>query len=504
VSTESRAVSITFFEDRARVTRVAEAAVSRGVHTVQIAGVSALIDETSLVVRSSVGEIKAAQVLRYLERDDDGSTRRQALEAEVELTTKHRDHAAHGTRRAELALEAALQLEAEFVDRLGDLSSGLGRDITTCQKALGQLGDDAAARRRELHEAREALEAAEERLARAAARLAQARAEEPRMRARVEVQVEVEQEAKAELRLTYFVPCALWRPQHRARLLAGDDTAVEFTTLATVWQQTGEVWEGLEASFSTARLSRPSRAPRLEDDVLRAQPRVDRKTIEAEFRDQLIDELDEGRARAVDEMPGIDDGGRPLVFRASRPLTLASDGEPVQVECSRVQLPADTEQVLYAELTDGPHLVARGLWKADHPLLAGPMALIRGSEFAGRTRQDFVAVGDAWRVGFGPNQAVRAQRRVDEERKTSKLTGRQTVSREVHVFLSNLSGEAQRFELVERVPVSELDELTITVDEHRPDRDGFIRLPITLKPRETRRLSLRYRIDTRASVALAT
>ena len=56
------------------------------------------------------------------------------------------------------------------------------------------------------------------------------------------------------------------------------------------------------------------------------------------------------------------------------------------------------------------------------------------------------------------------------------------------------------FELVERVPFSELEEVSITVEEYRPDRDGLIRIPITLAPRE---IAFDYCIEMHAKMELS-
>ena len=500
---ESHATSITFFEDRARVQRRATADCDAGMTTLKILGISALVDDASLVVTSNQGAVKAAQVHRFLEAHGQGNLDREELQASVDEARRERDRAAHRERQAQGALEAALEFEQGLLTRLARLPSSQGVDLDAWKASLGDLDEALADAVDELHVARTALDDADQKLQRANRRLTQANQRTPRMQGRVDVQVELSDDSSVELTLEYIVPCALWRPGHRARMLAGDEPRVEVVTLATAWQRTGEIWEEVDAYFSTARLSRPSTAPLLNDDVVKSQPREeDLRAIQATVREQVIDELSDDR-RAVDEMPGIDDGGRPLLFQACRPVTIESDGEPMQVECQRFDFSAEVEQLLYPELMDSPHLVARGVWGAPQPLLAGPVELVRDREFAGRSSIDFVAVGDPLKVGFGPNGAVRAQRRVDQQTSTAKLTGRRTVEREVHLFLSNLSGEAVSFEVIERVPASELDEVRITVDDHRPDRDGFIKIPVFLEPRQTRTISVTYRVEMSAKVELS-
>lgn len=504
--TESRAREVTFFEDRARVLRVATVDVSAGANTVVVEGVSALIDDAGLLVNLSdekKGSVQSAQVRRLYEDPQDTAEEEQIEEKarrELDQAAALLNHL-HNEHRELMDLEDSLTTQMERVPATE------GIETRSWAEAFEELDEPLAKVRTEIDMARRKRRDAERVHTKALQNLQEAQRKSPRLMAVVDVQVESEEDTTLELILEYFVPCALWRPSHRVRLTRGDNPRVEVTTMATVWQQTGESWSDIEARFSTARLSKPSSAPLLEDDVLisRQKSAEERKSIQATVRDQIISEMTEGARRTLDEMPGIDDGGRPLTFESSRPITLLSDGEPLQVDCAVTTLDVKLEALVYPELLDAPHLVARAVWEGDVPLLAGPMTLIRDGEFAGRTRQDFVAIGAPLRLGFGPENAVRLQRRVDESRGTARITGRQWIERKVHLFASNLSGQEQRFELIERVPVSELEEVTVTVDAggRRPDADGFVRFSMVLAPRQTLEESLTYRLEFGAKVEMA-
>lgn len=75
---------------------------------------------------------------------------------------------------------------------------------------------------------------------------------------------------------------------------------------------------------------------------------------------------------------------------------------------------------------------------------------------------------------------------------------------DVRVLLSNLGGEPLSFTVVERVLVSELEKVKITVlsdestDHVSPDAHGFVRWTVTLGPYARRTLNLRVS-DKRAS-----
>jgi hypothetical protein len=168
----------------------------------------------------------------------------------------------------------------------------------------------------------------------------------PKMVSMARVQLEASEEGELELELVYRVPCALWRPEHVARLDRVDGrsdgaSAVQWTTVAVLWQRTGEHWEDVDVRLSTARPARAASPPLAKEEQLAWRKKTDaeRQRIVVDAREQAIAVagLDRG-ARSVAEMPGVDDGGDPVAFRASAPVTLPSSARPVRVEVARCTL----------------------------------------------------------------------------------------------------------------------------------------------------------------------
>ena len=118
----------------------------------------------------------------------------------------------------------------------------------------------------------------------------------------------------------------------------------------------------------------------------------------------------------------------------------------------------------------------------------------------------FVGRGEPFELGFGVDDGLRVRRSVDEKRDTTPVIGTQKVARTVPVYLSNLSDEARKLIVVERYPVSEVDEVKVAVVSHDDatldPRDGFARWAVTLGPGSTRTLTLVYRVEAAAKVVL--
>lgn len=516
---QSDAVRVTFFEDRAEVVRRATCEAPAGISWVTIAGVTPAIDDPSLVagVVGDGARVIATRVVRAIvPAPVAGDDERDAADRDAMEAAARRAAAERGENRtaAELA-----RLDATALDWVGGVSAvprGTKDDPGAGAKAWREAFDavEAAA-----GAAEEATLAAEEQgyearadQARAQARLEAARSTRSLRTSRVEVQIEADVARAITVELTYRTPGALWRPEHLARWTPagdGEPSTVAITTAAVIWQATGETWTGVSARFSTARPAQSAAAPLLTDDVLTSRRKSDpeRGRVVVEAREQAIATAGLARGtRDVDEMPGVDDGGEAQWFEGARPVTIPSDGEPHRVEIGRASVTAEVERVAWPERSHAVHLRATATLTGDAPLLAGPVVLARGGELVGRGRVEFVGRGEPFELGFGVDDGLRVRRAVEEKRDTTPVLGTQKVARTVRVFLSNLSDEARRLTVIERYPVSEVDEVKVAVvahDEATLDpRDGFARWTLTLGAGSTRTLTLAYRVEAAAKVVL--
>jgi uncharacterized protein (TIGR02231 family) len=517
----STAEQVTFFEDRAEVVRTVKVSLVSGAQWVRIGGLSLFTDDSSLQAKVTRGaaRILAARVSRraHLEKAL-GREEIDALEQKARAARRRMEAADREIDRAQRSEWRVTELVSKWAAAIAEVPRAAGDQgkpapieawgaalDTLDQAALSAL--DAGAR------AREQKAAADDERTQAERRLQEGKLERPRFDALAEVQIEAEEPQEAELSLTYRLPNALWRPEHLARLKTWSDeskpAAAEIITWAAAWQITGEVWEQVDARFSTARPARAASPPAVTDEVLALRRKTDdeRKRVAVAAREEAIAVagLDRG-TRAVDEMPGMDDGGEPLMFSAREKITLRSDGRPTRIEVAKTTLVAQVERVIYPEVAPVGHLRATCTLDKGGPLLAGPMRVARGQSLVGRSRIDYVGKGEPFEVGFGVDDSVRVRRTQDEERTTATLTGAQKLARTVKIFLTNLSGDPKRALVTERVPVSEIEDVEVVLTEAggwtHSQADGLVRMAVLLGPRETKTVTIAYEIRAAARVQL--
>jgi uncharacterized protein (TIGR02231 family) len=519
VPSPSLATRVTLFEDRAEVTRTAEVAAASGSSWIAVGGVSPFVDERSVQIKAAGEGVRVLSArVRFHSHVERALGREaiEALEAEERAALQRVTDAERAQERAERGRERADALAASWRKLVADTPRGAATEATlaSLRGALAAIARSSAEALAQAAAAREARLTALDDLHRARARLAEGRAAHPRHEARVEVQLACAEARAVSLELTYRVPCALWRPEHLVRLASappasGGKAPIEIVTFATAWQRTGEAWDDVAIRFSTARPARDATPPLVTDDVLTARRKTDqeRSRIEVDLREQavMVAGLDRG-ARAVDEMPGVDDGGEPVLLAPTEKVSLTSDGRPLRIEVGRVTVEATIDRVLFPEIARVAHLRATATLTRGGPLLAGPVRIARGQSLVGRARLDFVGKGEPFEVGLGTDDGVRVRRSHVDQRETTPVTGTQKVRRAVKVYLSNLSSEARRVLVTERIPVSEIDDIEVTLTAaggfRSEGKDGFLHREVDLPANATQTLELGYELRASSKVVL--
>ncbi|MFI6447765.1 mucoidy inhibitor MuiA family protein [Kitasatospora sp. NPDC050543] len=502
--------AVTCLEDRSQLERTARVELAAGVQRLRLGPLTALAVDRTLRAecdRPGVRVLDARVVRAWTPRaplppgPEDSELRRRVHELDELLEELGRER---GRLDARLALLA--QLAADLLREIGE-GAGRGeierarwaRELDRVDTERERYGEEL----RVVHSRLRTLGAEREQ---ADAALALAEEEPAELTAHLEVTVEAATAGPARLTVSHLVPCALWRPSYRATLADG---ALRLESEAVVWQRTGEDWQGVRLTLSTARSALATEPPSLTEDrlSLRERSAEERRTVEVELREEAVSTL--GPSAAV---PGVDDGGEVRVLPAPAPATIPSDGRAHRVPLGAFSTSASSEYACAPELSPLVTQVVRFRNGAGHALLAGPVELVRGSGFTGRGELRFTAAGADAELAFGSSDGYRVVRETGEHTATTGLTQRTVTTRTVRLYVSRFSGPEERDEQVvvvrERVPVSEVSavEVRLRKEECSPapdavDAEGIVRWDLALAPGARRTLTLVYEVSASAKVA---
>jgi len=506
----ARPTSVTLLEDRAQVRRVGRVALATGSHRLTVDGISPAVVDRTVVARLSSGRVDDARVVRdwrigHEEKPADAAALGAELEALlVELRRLEARRERGDKERA--AFEQAADLVVAGIDRelpfAKELEPRWPEDLESIESLVRERDGRLLASALELREARSRLSALR-------LRMADAGRPDHHLVTTVEIDVTLPDAGEIEVTLDYLVPCALWRPIHRASLADG---RVRWEAEAAVWQRTGEDWVDVDLLFSTSRPTQRAEPPLLTDDVVKVQ-RKTTKQVTVGVTEQAITKTGEGAgslgatptAGKSSEIPGVDDGGETRVLTGAGKATIPSDGRMRRVPIASFEAAAEVDRLARPERSTLVHVRSRQENAGAAPILAGPVELIVNGAFTGRTQVGFVAPGERFALGWGGDAGLRLQRQSQEHRET-KLLGKQVIRRSVDLFLSNLDEAPATFTLEERIPVSEIEAVSIELSKKETspvataDKDGFVRWEITLPPLGTQKVTLGYELTAGSEV----
>lgn len=496
--------SVILLEDRAQVIRRGSIPLAAGAQRLRIAAVTPLLADRTLAARLAKGvrldEIVVHRRWRIGETEQPPDA--AAISAEIRrlsnlLADQQESMSTLAQQRA--LLDQAVGLYADNVNQLLPYATEYQARWEAEFEALHQ-------QRRQLdqgwHRSEQQRDDVQRQLAAAELKRSVERRVDHVLEADCELRLTVAEAGTHAIEVEYTVPCALWRPIHRATLRDGK---VAFECEAAVWQATGEDWTEVELKFSTARPTQRSEPPTLDDDVVRARRKQEKK-VAVRVREQKIATTGEGSAVEEEGLPGVDDGGETRLLDAAVRTAIAADGRMRRVAISNFETAGEIDRVCCSELTPLVHLRSRQANSGRHPILAGPVDIVRDSGYVGRSEIGFVAVGEKFALGWGSEDGLRVRREQAEKRDTTLLTGKQTITRSVDLYLSNLDDKPASFTLQERVPVSEIDKVKVAIDSKEsapaatPDAQGVISWPIKLAPFGTQLVKLVYTITASSDV----
>ncbi len=505
-------VEVTLLEDRAHVVRRGKVDLPAGEVRVSVDDVAPTVSDKTLTARivgpagaAEVHDVRAVRFTKALREDrpaETGALEESLGEAQRELY--------------EMAVRSqVLGGELEGLDRLEELViSELAEDAawdrdgrSSAGEALGRLDERCAALRAEMAELSVRTERQRLEVRDAEARLYAALNPGTRSGARLHADLRTDAAGSCEIQFDYVVPGACWRPWHVADLNEGPSgTSLRFRSEGCVWQNTGEDWKGVRLFFSTQRPSLGTEPPRLASDELAVQKKAEQ--VQVAVREQEIQDTGMGTGRSgVAELPGIDDGGEVISLQGTDAADIPSDGRPYRVPYGEFETGAEGSRVLMPELAACAFFKTVQANAGKLPVLAGPVDLLRRGGFVGRTQAKFVAPGEQFPLGWGPEGTLRVSRDVEsKEEEPGLMSSWRATRHRVTLKLSNIGAGELDVLVAERVPVSEIEQVEIRFDAgdasggQKPDENGFVKWDVHLGSRGHKQLNLAYTYRKRKNV----
>jgi len=339
--------------------------------------------------------------------------------------------------------------------------------------------------------------------------LAQKRGHDQPDRLAAVVTVTLAQEGDLALELSYLVTGASWRPQYDVRVQMNDDQRsgdVELTYVGVVQQSTGEAWENVQLSLSTARPSLAAKLPELDPWYLDVFAPVPLQPLPAPRAAQargvysaasmpqqsagpqpmamvswavpagsadgaVVEPEPPPPEEASVATATVEQTGTALVFRAGRSVDIPSDNSPHKTTIARDRLPCTFDYVCAPTIADSVHLRAAIVNTTERVLLNGEASIFLSNQYVGTTKLKQTAPAETFKVFLGLDDGIKVKRELIErgvDKGNVLQSGIRRITYAYRITVHNYASAARDIVMRDRLPVSQHEKVKVRVQNVQP------------------------------------
>ncbi len=512
VIADSRIQEVVVYPDSALVSRSADLKLGIGQHQIVFSDIIPEIDENSLRVEASddgCAKILGAQVKKEFIKEE-ASQRVSYIQEEIQ---KLEDE----MRRLE-DTKNILGQERQFLDSLRLFSAGqLPKDLVTKMPVVKDLDEtlkflsarlkenynqalDAELNSRDIFKKTEVLKR----------ELSQISGPSKKIKRSIMVEVEVVKPVSFGLTASYLVKGASWQPLYDARANF-EKSEVEMVSCGIIRQTTGEDWQDVEISLSTAKPTIGGRMAYVSPWFLR----LDQSRFTMESRNNIV----AGQFASFSSSenagePGLakdaiaEQKGTAVVYKLLRKATVKSDGSEYKLPVSIQTLKAEFGYSTYPRNTPCAYLGSRVTNAKDLQLLAGRVNIFLEGDFVGASSIDNIGPGEDFDLYLGVDENVKVKREQIEKKVNDVLIAgilspNCTTTFKYKATIENYKNKNIKVIFFESMPVSDNERIKVRIgkpslepkEKNWKDRKGVWRWKLELEPKQKQEIFYAFSIE---------
>ena len=341
----------------------------------------------------------------------------------------------------------------------------------------------------------------------------------------IRINVETDKPVKASVVLQYQIAGAFWNPLYEARLDSSDET-VEIIQYGDIVQRTGEDWQNINLTLSTARPSVTMQPPVLSPIWLnlKSNPKVVYQQAVKSVAPAMLaatTNFAESGATAFDAAASTESvmteeaafsGAAAIgtefsgVFAVKGLSNVPSDGAEYRFNIGKYSIPAEIRAESYPAADASAYLIATLVFNADLPLLPGKIALFRDGAFIGDSYLELLRPNEKLHLAFGQDEKIRVKHTV----LGGEITEGGVIARETKkdilskTSVQNLHRQPIKIAVYEQIPVSRNSDIAVKIikDKTTPgyivnpnDKVGLIKWESVYQPQEKKEINYGYSVS---------
>jgi uncharacterized protein (TIGR02231 family) len=360
----------------------------------------------------------------------------------------------------------------------------------------------------------------------------------------VTVRVSLTAPGRLDVAVRYSIPNAGWSPAYTARLRS-TDRAIDLSYFGVVQNGTGEDWNNIALTLSTARPALGGGAPELQPwiaDIVRARTGFSNSiAVAPDMVGQVRDlplvgsdvlslvETRSGNSSVRPVRPAESDAGlmaadvdaniTSATFKIPVSVSVAGNNVSQKVAIKDARLAAALQFQSTPRILEAAFLSASTSNTTDYPLLAGPMNTYLDDTFVAAGNLKTVMPGEKFELALGADEGIAVKRRlVNRFAEETGLTNKtHRITYEFLVTLTNNKTTTERIVFKEPTPQPRDERIVVKLlspqekeigtsnnpKEIMREENGRIAWRVNLKPGEKREFTLKLSIEYPNDVAIS-
>ena len=304
----------------------------------------------------------------------------------------------------------------------------------------------------------------------------------------VELSLFVEEDTKVDLKLSYIIFNASWKPVYDLRA-SSTEKKMNVSYNAVISQTTGEKWEDVHLKLSTAQAHLSATQPELspwfinfyiepqfdmmyekEDRKMSKKKKAPRLSAKAEISidaEEVMEPMPKPEAK-------IESGATSVVFAIPGINTISDNGEEHKVGISVFVLNADYQYNSVPKISPFAFLTAKVKNTSDFPMLAGKSNVFLDNNFVTNSHMQLVAPNEEFKVSLGIDEGIKIEHElINKFHKDEGLFSKKAkISYEFKITIKNNKITDEIIVVEDQIPISQNNDIKVELIEPKYKDDS--------------------------------
>ncbi len=331
-----------------------------------------------------------------------------------------------------------------------------------------------------------------------------------------------------ELEISYVVTGTTWTPLYDLRVDSGS-RSVHLSYLAEISQNSGENWNDIDLTLSTAKPGLGTLPPQLKPWYIDTPPippvtvgRMRRSRSHLYSSDRSMDdnyssqeaelafslemteeENDESEVLVAAEIVNskLSNQGNVVTFKLKNKINILSDGTPHKTTIFRDDYPCCFDYLTIPRLVSFAYLQANVKNSLNGAtLLPGKANIFRDDVFVGTTQIANTVAGEEFKLNLGIDEGLKIERELVERQVDKKLIGNnRKITYTYKLIVTNLLQHEANLTLIEQLPVSRNEQIKVRLSRSSPQihlsEMGVLTWDLTILPEGKQEIFYQFTVE---------